>query len=42
MCYNKGMNEIETKIAAMREGGHILGKLLLDLKEYVKPGMSDI
>ncbi len=25
----------------MREGGRILGKLLADLKEYVKPGMSE-
>ena len=31
----------EKKIAAMREGGQILGKLLADLKEYVKPGMSE-
>ena len=29
------------KIKAMREGGRILGKLLADLKEYVKPGMSE-
>lgn len=29
------------KISAMREGGRILGKLLADLKEYVKPGMSE-
>ncbi len=28
------------KIQAMREGGKILGNLLRDLKEYVKPGMS--
>lgn len=35
------MNELETKIAAMREGGKILGQLLLDIKEYVKPGMSE-
>lgn len=28
------------KITAMREGGKILGKLLSDLKEYVKPGMT--
>ena len=28
------------KISAMREGGKILGNLLRDLKEYVKPGMS--
>ncbi len=31
----------QTKIKAMREGGQILGKLLLDLKNYVKPGMSE-
>ena len=29
------------KISAMREGGKILGGLLRDLKEYVKPGMSE-
>lgn len=28
------------KITAMREGGQILGHLLADLKEYVKPGMT--
>lgn len=28
------------KIQAMREGGQILGHLLADLKEYVKPGMT--
>lgn len=31
----------QTKIKAMREGGQILGHLLADLKEYVKPGMSE-
>ena len=31
----------EEKITAMREGGKILGQLLADLKEYVKPGMSE-
>ena len=35
------MSELEEKIAAMREGGKILGQLLLDIKEYVKPGMSE-
>lgn len=30
----------EQKISAMREGGKILGNLLRDLKEYVKPGMT--
>ena len=29
------------KVTAMREGGHILGGLLRDLREYVKPGMSE-
>lgn len=33
--------ENNEKIIAMREGGKILGKLLRDLKEYVKPGMSE-
>ena len=45
---NKGIINIETadkktvveKITAMREGGRILGNLLRDLKEYVKPGMT--
>lgn len=32
---------MENKITAMREGGKILGGLLKDLKEYVKPGMSE-
>ncbi|MBR0375926.1 MAG: M24 family metallopeptidase [Firmicutes bacterium] len=31
----------QKKISAMREGGQILGKLLKDLKSYVKPGMSE-
>lgn len=31
---------LNTKIAAMREGGKILGNLLKDLKNYVKPGMT--
>lgn len=30
----------EKKIQAMREGGKILGNLLRDLKNYVKPGMT--
>ena len=33
-------SKLEEKISAMREGGKILGNLLRDLKEYVKPGMS--
>lgn len=32
----------EQKISAMREGGKILGNLLRDLKEYVKPGMNEL
>lgn len=28
------------KVTAMREGGRIMGRLLADLKEYVKPGMT--
>ena len=32
--------EVERKITAMRKGGKILGNLLKDLKEYVKPGMT--
>ena len=31
----------EKKVKAMREGGKILGGILRDLKEYVKPGMSE-
>lgn len=31
---------LQEKIQAMREGGKILGNLLRDLKEYVKPGMT--
>ena len=31
----------EKKVQAMREGGKILGQLLKDLREYVKPGMSE-
>ena len=30
----------EQKISAMREGGKILGNLLRDLREHVKPGMT--
>lgn len=32
--------DLETKIAAMRAGGRILGELLRDLKAYVQPGMT--
>ena len=31
---------LQEKITAMREGGKILGNLLKDLKNYVKPGMT--
>ena len=31
---------VDQKITAMREGGKILGNLLRDLKDYVKPGMT--
>ncbi len=31
---------VQEKIAAMREGGKILGNLLRDLKNYVQPGMT--
>lgn len=34
------MSELDQKIAAMREGGKILGNLLRDLKAYVQPGMT--
>ena len=32
--------EVDKKISAMRKGGMILGKLLKDIKAYVKPGMT--
>lgn len=31
----------QEKIEAMREGGQIMGRLLKDLKEYVRPGMTE-
>ena len=34
--------ELQEKITAMREGGKILGTLLRDLKNYVKPGMTGL
>ena len=37
----KKAENLDEKIKAMREGGKILGNLLRDLKEYVKPGMSE-
>lgn len=33
-------SELQHKINAMRKGGKILGGVLRDLKEYVKPGMT--
>ena len=39
LCYNDNM-DLE-KITAMRAGGKILGQLLADLKNHVKPGMSE-
>ncbi len=39
--YSNSTNEkMQEKITAMREGGKILGNLLKDLKDYVKPGMT--
>ncbi len=32
--------ELERKIRAMRKGGRILGNLMRDLRDYVKPGMT--
>ena len=32
--------KLQEKITAMRKGGKILGNLLRDLKDYVKPGMT--
>lgn len=32
--------KLQEKITAMREGGKIMGNLLRDLKDYVKPGMT--
>ena len=37
---NTTPDKLQEKIAAMREGGKILGNLLRDLKDYVKPGMT--
>lgn len=37
---NASPEELKEKIIAMREGGKILGTLLKDLKDYVKPGMT--
>ena len=37
---NSTPEKLQEKITAMREGGKILGNLLRDLKNYVKPGMT--
>lgn len=37
---NSTPQELAEKIAAMREGGKIMGNLLRDLKNYVQPGMT--
>ncbi|MBR2836856.1 type I methionyl aminopeptidase [Candidatus Saccharibacteria bacterium] len=37
---NSTPEELNKKITAMREGGKILGNLLRDLKNHVKPGMT--
>ena len=37
---NSTPEKLKEKITAMREGGKILGNLLRDLKNYVKPGMT--
>ena len=37
---NATPEQLQEKITAMREGGKILGNLLRDLKNYVKPGMT--
>ena len=39
---SKWMGAEKEKIERMREGGKILGKILYDLKEYVKPGMNEL
>lgn len=39
---NSTREELDQKITAMREGGKILGTLLRDLKNYVKPGMTGL
>lgn len=35
-----GQEELQRKIVAMRKGGKILGNVLRDLREYVRPGMT--
>lgn len=42
MANREKKENLEEKIIAMREGGQILGGILKDLKEYVKPGMNEL
>ena len=37
---NTSREKLQEKITAMREGGKIMGSLLKDLENYVKPGMT--
>lgn len=37
---NTSKEKLQEKITAMREGGKIMGNLLRDLKNYVRPGMT--
>ena len=37
---NTSPEKLQEKITAMREGGKIMGNLLRDLEDYVKPGMT--
>lgn len=37
---NSSRAKLTEKITAMRQGGRIMGNLLKDLKEYVRPGMT--
>lgn len=39
---NTSREKLQEKITAMREGGKIMGGLLRDLKNYVKPGMTGV
>lgn len=41
-CVQDDSGELQQKITAMRKGGKILGELMRDLKEYVKPGMTGL
>lgn len=38
----KKEENIEEKITAMRKGGKIMGRLMKDLRDYVKPGMNEL